>query len=69
MVEVLTFSMHEGLNLCWEARHVCATLHLYNVMQQLKPKMGPKRLLDQLCELFLNDFFRGTPPTDKFLSQ
>lgn len=69
MIEILTLAIFEGSNLCFMTGDVCALLHLYNALRNLKRPIQPLKLLDQLCQVFLDELFNGALPTGTFTSQ
>ncbi|KAG5744636.1 hypothetical protein H9Q72_011899 [Fusarium xylarioides] len=68
MVEILTVAMFEGLHLCCNTGYLCALLHLYNTLRRIDSNFRRIKLLEQLCEIFLDKLFFGAFPTENFSS-
>jgi hypothetical protein len=68
IVEILSVAMFEGLHLCCDTGYLCALLHLYNALRKIDSNFRQIKLLDQLCEIFLDKLFLGVFPTENFSS-
>ncbi|OQD86613.1 hypothetical protein PENANT_c007G04773 [Penicillium antarcticum] len=66
MVEILHWSIYEGINLCCENNYVNAVLQLHNTLRNVNPQMKRVRWLDQMCDVFTNALFMGTLPKRTF---
>ncbi|KAF1829921.1 hypothetical protein BDW02DRAFT_573541 [Decorospora gaudefroyi] len=68
MVEIISFAMFEGQNLCLSSGLVCALLHLYNALLHVTPPIPRVAALDRFCDTFHSEFFLGVRPKSHFPS-
>lgn len=68
MIEVLYWSMYEGIDLCCGTNYVTAVLHLYNALREVIPNMRRVLWLDEMCNIFRDSLFLGSLPQSNFSS-
>lgn len=68
IIEVLDMAFAQGLLLCCELGYVRAVLHLYNALRRLDTPIDKILLLEQLCQLLLDQLFLGSLPKENFSS-
>lgn len=68
IIEILHWSMYEGIYLCCQSNYVAAVLHLYNALRKVSPQMQRVAWLDQMCGIFNESLFPGSVPNSNFSS-
>lgn len=69
MCELLFYSMEAGIRVCQSRGVVGAMLHAYNFCRQVAPKTSKAfKILEHLCDLFIDQVFLGSRPTKNFQS-
>lgn len=68
MAEMLYQSQYLGNLLLQHQTVIPSTLHLYNALRQSPVNLHRIRIMDELCEMFLDSVFLGKLPTNNFLT-
>ncbi|KAI8200936.1 hypothetical protein KHU50_006323 [Colletotrichum sp. SAR 10_65] len=68
MAEMLYQAQYLGNLLLQHQTVIPSTLHLYNALRQSPVDLPRIRIMDELCEMFLDSVFLGKLPTNNFLT-
>lgn len=68
IIEILYWTMYEGIYLCCENNYAAAVLHLHNALRKVSPQMQRVAWLDQMRGIFNKSLFPGSIPNSNFSS-